>query len=564
MRIRKLETIARETAPAISRMVRSESGIIAINAAVMLPLAVACVAMAVDVGAMYLERRTAQGAVDLAAINAAELPDQAETAARSALAANGFSQIGSLVVTKGRYVADPAVSAHLRFQPGSEPFNAVRVEMAHEVRPAFAAMFTSKPSAYSVSATAAIANAATFSVGTRLAAIRGGLPNALLGALAHARIDLSVMDYEGLVDGRVRLDGLLNALAVNLGLEGASYEQLLDADASVSKIALALAAALGEEGASGPAASAAALGRQLALSTASIKLRTLLDLGDFAKATAGTTSTGLAATVAAMDVLRSSLMLANAGQFVSVDLALDIPNVMRTTATLFIGEPKQASAWASVGKPGSAVRTAQLRLRLISQVGGTGALAGTTLRLPVYVEAAYADARLADVTCADDGAHSATVAVTPGLVRSAIGDVGDAQLSTSAAWVTPSPALIVRTGVATVEGRSEVRVGNTESTNLVFTRADVDGHVVKRAETSTYLTSIVTSLLQRMSVDVKALGLALNVPGTLGASVAGQLHQVAAPLDETLHSLLEILGMHLGEADVELNGIRCGGPALIE
>jgi hypothetical protein len=37
---------------------------------------------------------------------------------------------------------------------------------------------------------------------------------------------------------------------------------------------------------------------------------------------------------------------------------------------------------------------------------------------------------------------------------------------------------------------------------------------------------------------------------------------VARPLDATLHGVLTTLGLHLGEADVRVHGIHCGGGVL--
>jgi uncharacterized membrane protein len=45
--------------------------------------------------------------------------------------------------------------------------------------------------------------------------------------------------------------------------------------------------------------------------------------------------------------------------------------------------------------------------------------------------------------------------------------------------------------------------------------------------------------------------------------VQGVLTSVAAPLDSLVNGLSDLLGVRLGEADVRVNGVRCGGAALV-
>jgi uncharacterized membrane protein len=52
------------------------------------------------------------------------------------------------------------------------------------------------------------------------------------------------------------------------------------------------------------------------------------------------------------------------------------------------------------------------------------------------------------------------------------------------------------------------------------------------------------------------------LPGTVSQLVMSILRPIAAPLDQVIHSLLTTLGVHLGEADVRVHGIRCGTAVL--
>ncbi len=71
-----------------------------------------------------------------------------------------------------------------------------------------------------------------------------------------------------------------------------------------------------------------------------------------------------------------------------------------------------------------------------------------------------------------------------------------------------------------------------------------------------------TSLLGNLSLNVQIGGLGLGLPGTVSQLVMSILRPIAAPLDQVIHSLLTTLGVHLGEADVRVHGIRCGTAVL--
>ena len=491
-----------------------QRGAIAIFAALTLPIMVGCAALAVDLASIYLERRTAQGVVDLAAINAAAYPDISEQAAQATLAANNIKNFNSLVVTKGHYDPDPTVPATQRFHAGVEPYNAVNVVLVKEARMFFAKALQSKSPVLKVAATAGMANSATFSVGTRLAAVRGGMANDILSALVGTRVDLSVMDYNALVDANVRIDSAMNGVAKNLNLTAVTYQDVLKTNLPVTSLATALQSVLQSSGNSSAASALASLASQTRNSSAKVQLQKLIDLGNYGSLRVGNTYPGLGATVSVLDMIRGAAFLANGSKQVSINLQLNIPGVAKSTLTLGIGEPMQYSAWASVGQPGSAVRTAQLKFRLTTELGGTGALSGITIRLPIYAEAAYADARLADVTCVSGPENAnATIATTPGVARLAIADVSDAMLSSPTLWQNLPVAQIVTAPFASVTGSSEVVVGNTSPTNLNFTSSDVSAMTIKRAETSSFLSSIASSLIGKLSLQVQVLGLGISLPG---------------------------------------------------
>ena len=75
--------------------------------AIGMTLVLGATALAVDVASLFVERRHAQGAVDLAAVAAANDLTRAREAALATLRANNITQTDGVVVEVGSYKADP-------------------------------------------------------------------------------------------------------------------------------------------------------------------------------------------------------------------------------------------------------------------------------------------------------------------------------------------------------------------------------------------------------------------------------------------------------------------------
>lgn len=85
---------------------------------------------------------------------------------------------------------------------------------------------------------------------------------------------------------------------------------------------------------------------------------------------------------------------------------------------------------------------------------------------------------------------------------------------------------------------------------------------MKTAESSQIVASLASSLVRNASISVNIAGLSLITPATVQAAVANSLGAAAVPLDSLVHTLLETLGVHLGEADVRVYGLQCRGAVL--
>lgn len=545
----------------LSRALFDRDGSIAVVMAMFLMVCVTLCALAIDMGSLYLERRTVQGAADLAAVAAASDLERAEAAARATLVANGFDGIQSMAVVKGRYAVDPGARPGARFEAGREPYNAVRLNVAMGGRLYFAKSFMSEPE-ISVTAIGTTDAQAMFSIGSRLASLNGGIVNALLGALLGGNVTLSAMDYNALLGANVSLDGFLSALATDIGVTAGTYDQVLNSEVNIGNV---LNAAVQAATRNGETAAAQAMARLLSQTTvtATVPLRALVDLGPFAQAEVGLPHAGLAADVNLMSLLSAMAQLANGQNQVAVNLGGSIPGLLSLKLDLAIGEPAQHSGWVAVGQPGTTVQTAQTRLRLIAEVGGTGLLAGIRIRLPLYIDIASAEAKLKSLTCtlAQPGSAEAVIEARPAVVRAWIGDVPPGGLSSFGSSVPVSRAAVVQAPLISVSASAYAAMTNASSTDLPFTQSDVDGHVIKTAETRDFLSSLVVSLLQSADIQVNVLGLGIGIGAIKGLLVA-LLTPVAAALDPVIASLLKAVGVHLGEVDVQVHGIRCGSAVL--
>jgi uncharacterized membrane protein len=219
----------------LSRALSATEGSIAVLFALFFMVAMSICALAVDMGSLYLERRTAQGAADLAVLAAASDLDHAEAAARATLAANGFGDLHTLSLVKGRYEVDPDVLPGDRFEAGKLPYNAVRLDAALGGQLYFAKSFMADPE-ISVSAIGTADAQTTFSIGSRLASVNGGVLNALLKSLLGGNVSLSAMDYNAMLGANISLDGLLSALASEIGVTAGTYSDLLGAQVSVASV----------------------------------------------------------------------------------------------------------------------------------------------------------------------------------------------------------------------------------------------------------------------------------------------------------------------------------------
>ncbi|MGX9572269.1 pilus assembly protein TadG-related protein [Mesorhizobium sp. f-mel] len=582
----------------IGRVARSMLGDLKANFTVMTalcaPFALALAAFAIDEGSIYVERREAQAMTDLAAITAASNITNIEAAVVTTLGDNGMPGIvvqkagqtiapalGKTVVsvTAGRYSPESSLGVDKRFEAGKTPYNAVHVALKKIPARYFASSLIPTP-VIGTEALASVTPQAMFSVGSRLLSVNGGILNALLSGLLGTNISLSVMDYNALISADVNVLSFVDALAVQLQLTGVSYSDVLASKATVGQVATALAN-VSTVGSSSKLVLQTIASRTT--STVKIPLNHLVDLGSIGQLGLGQKPAGFSVDASAMGMLTTAAALANGSKQVELNLGATIPGLTSTTLAVAIGEPAQFSPWLAIGEKGAVVRTAQTRIKLVASVGiGSPNLGGgislLAVKLPLHVEVAYAEAKLTDISCPTGRPDSlkVSIAARPGIasLRLAASDTDNnptafADFSNPQSFYDAQIAAVklLLIPLLSVNGSAAPEITNDDPTTLTFNSTEIANKTIKTAYTQTPTQSLTTSLVNKLSLSVGALGLGLDVTALLGTvrpAVKALLNGVTAPVDSLVYNVLAALGVRVGEADVRVMGATCGRSVLVQ
>ncbi|MDE2579847.1 MAG: hypothetical protein KGL46_13675 [Hyphomicrobiales bacterium] len=527
------------------------------------------IALTADVGAFYVQKRKLQAATDLAAIAAAgALPDPAPAASRI-LSANGFSGANISALEIGSYRNDLSVPSAQRFSPtGANNANAVRLATAIATpmyfgkifnltgiaSPARGATFANGSVPIGARAVAATSAEAAFGIGARLASLNGGVVNAILGQMLGANISLSAMDYQALASANIDAFKMTQALATRLSLTGLTYDQVAALSVRASDVYAAAAAVAPASASSRLQALSAATGYN-----ATLKLEDLVSFGssgalDISKAAP------LASMAGSFDFVTAVAQLSNGAHQIDVDLGAQLPGLLSAKLTLSVGE---RPVWM-VGPVGATIYTAQTRLRLLARIGG-GAL-GVAINVPLYVDVAHGSATLSAASClrAPTLQQSAQLIVKPGIVNAAIADVSNADIGNLASAPRLTPATLVSApGILQATGFAQAAIGAVSGAPVSYSNGEILAVTRKTTTTSSYLASLTSSLVGKINLQIQSGGVALGTPGAVTAALASQLAAAARPLDSALFSILQTLGVGLGEADTWVSGVSCQSAKLV-
>ena len=544
-------------APRRAGLGRDRGGNVAILVALGAAMLMGAGAVGLDLGLVFQARRKAQGAADIAAMLAAVDTANADALARRSLADNGYGASAATVAT-GLY--DASLSGpppDSRFSAGASPANAVRVAVATTVPVTFGRAVGLPGSVpIRVTGTAASAQFAAFTIGSGIAALDGGIANAVLGALLGAKLSLGAVDYNALLSAR--LDGLrlLDALGASLGLQAGSYTDVVQANASVGQMLMAMRVASQGD----PAAAAALTGILNALPNAGnmLPVGQVDGLGDAAALAPGPGLTG--PSVRLMDLVAATASLANGQNAVAIDLGAGVPGLLSARLTLSLGERRRSSGWVRPGSANATVRTAQTRLLIETTLAAPLGLG--TLALPLYAEVAPAQGTLRALTCpwSAAGGRQVQIDAQTGLATLAIASVprGAVGVAGSSPGLS-QPATLIALPLLTVLGRAQVSVGTTAQT-LTFSDADIANHTVRSVASSGLAQSLTSSLVGGLVLSIDGIGASPLLQTALGATLAA-----AAPaLDAILDNTLRTLGLRVGYADLEVDGTLCNRAVLVQ
>ena len=282
------------------------------------------------------------------------------------------------------------------------------------------------------------------------------------------------------------------------------------------------------------------------------------------------------AQVSALDLAMAMLEIGGGERQAALDLAVP-SGLADVRVMLAIGERPVNSPWLAVSDRGEpTIRTAQVRLFVMATTSQALALLGRVelpllgrvelpllgrVELPLIVEAAPSEARLADIRCTPDA--EVRLDVRPGVARVMVGRADARALRDfSTPLSSRSTQLASLAGIATVKGRAEVTAADAGFQPTTFSAADIARQRVRTVQSRAFASGAVTSLLQRLDLEVTALGLGVDV-GAISQAVGLLLTPLGPVLDGVLNSVLALLGLHLGEADVTVHGVSCprGGAA---
>lgn len=562
------------------RVAADKSGSVALMFCMLLPVAVLCLGIGVDLMMLFTERRKAQGIADIAAIVAAQSPSNPERAAREILTINGYDVISSVEMGRlddeahveaveaktefeiipGRYMPDPDRDYKTRFVPDQTPYNAARVNVKKRGELYFVDHFIEAPMV-SVSATASRRALAAFSVGSRLAKVDDGLLNELLSSLVGAEIELTVLDYNGLMDAEIEVFGFLNALASEMDIEAGRYEDVLKSDPALSDVMHAMLTVSGD----GPAAFAlTSLLTSVDGLAGEIDLERVIDLGPAGVISLGEpVGAGFPAYVSAFDLVFANAVVADGERLLQLDLSASAPGLASLIAAVEIGEPMQSSPWFSVGQGGQTVSNVQARIYIEATVGGEGLLSAATIKLPFYMELARASGELQGVECPGGRIENVIVRLNG---TSSVADawIGEVDMSASFMSDDVEKAHLVSAPALSVYGRAHAGTEAAYAQTLDFTWSDITGGVIKTTRTEDAVDLLIENLIEDLDIEASALGLGLSTRALTGRALTDALGVLSGPISSVTDQLLTALGLSLGEGDFRVNGAKCDHAVLVQ
>ena len=152
------------------------------------------------------------------------------------------------------------------------------------------------------------------------------------------------------------------------------------------------------------------------------------------------------------------------------------------------------------------------------------------------------------------------------MARVRVGSTNVAALNDFKAAPAVQPASLVNVAnLVTVKGSADVEAADRNFKPVTFNESHISGQTPQTVKSTGFTSGAVSSLLGRLSLDVKVVGLGLGL-GNLTQSLNALLAPLGPVLDGVVNGVLDTLGLSFGEADVTVHGATCpadGGAAYL-
>jgi tight adherence protein G len=550
------------------RRASDERGTVLVVVSIAMVAMIGATALAVDIGQVTNNNRTLQARADAIALDTARAVNgetaavlsgstgAATVAAQASATRNGFSLSGltlELGTTSGMTftsIATPILNGAIQNVNSTDIPTAVRVTTRGTVDFAF------RPGGTTTSrvAVAQQDGRAGISVGSFLARVdtTTGLLNTVLGGMIGG--NLTLVGYTGIAAGSVNLGQLKTQLGFG------TVDELLDANITYKNFLNATAAALN---AKGDAVSLTARAGVLELATAASSSLSL-KLRDLIKVAQGDGNSAASADINVFQLAQMAAQVANGSNALSVTLSTSslgglggLLNSAGNSVQLKVIEPPQIAIGPAAQNPDgtwkTTAKTAQIRLSIHLRPLGT--VLGGVLNLPIYVEAASAEASLRGITCATPK-DSSTVSVHTDAqaVSSNIGEIADINASVG---VVADATILNVINLVRVTGRSNVALAGSAH-DLTF---HGPFNPANRQTVGSTTLDLGDLLQTGLTTSVQIIGLVLiNVQ----LAVLNILNPILDALDDgLLDPLMSGLGVIVGGADVTNFSLDCNPLKLV-
>ncbi|CDF85799.1 hypothetical membrane protein [Pseudomonas knackmussii B13] len=343
-----------------------QRGAIGIMAAATLLLSLVCLALVVDTGRLYLEKRKLQRVADMSAMETAaqsglcgvQSAGGVQAFAQASAQKNGFPADGTLVATLGDVNFD-ASNTRRQFSPGGQWNDSVRVVADRTVASSLilnvAKVFGANVSTTTTLSATAVARRealGALSAGSgllRLDSSNSPLLNALLGGLLGTSLSLDVVTYQGIAGANISLLSLGQQLqAAGVSLDLGSVDSLLGANVSVAQLLTAMVDAADASQVAG--VNTALLRSSLAsisVPTANLTLDQILSV----VAPDSARDAAMGADVNLMDLLMATALVANKNHALTLDVT-SLAGLSGVIGSVTLGLTVISPPQIAIGYPG--------------------------------------------------------------------------------------------------------------------------------------------------------------------------------------------------------------------